>query len=167
MAWLILAYQQESSSSDKRGEKGKRTHTMAVNPTIPYYAPAEELPAPLPTVEEVLAAKSLSPTRYRPLSSTSASTTLSSGGAGVRTNVQEGLNMLSVAQSTSIPVPKVYAISEHEFEGYPISFIVMEYIPGKTLSSVWKSIDQDKKREMAITLRAYMDELRSLHRSSW
>jgi aminoglycoside phosphotransferase (APT) family kinase protein len=84
---------------------------------------------------------------------------------GRRTSVQEGMNMLFVAQSTSIPVPKVYAIFEHEHEGHRLCFIVMEYIAGKLLIELWESKplkQPGKKREIATTLRGYMNELRSL-----
>lgn len=139
--------------------------SIATKPTIPYFAPPGELPAPLPTFEEVLAGEDFishelqtSIVRVREHFAVKYER---------RTSVQEGLNMFFVAQSTSIPAPEVYAIYEQVHKGVKCCVIVMEYIAGKTLLSRWRSLSMDQKRETAVTLRGYMDELRSLPSRSY
>jgi hypothetical protein len=133
---------------------------MATRPTLPYYAPAELLPAPLPTVAEILASK-------RRISDDYMTRVFLVGDhyavkyAG-RTSVQEGENMLFVQQATSIPVPKVYAIFQDEVSGYKVTFIVMEYIPGTCLNQAWGTLGAPEKRQVVSQLRRYMDELRSI-----
>jgi hypothetical protein len=79
---------------------------------------------------------------------------------GGRTSLQEGENMLFVQQSTSIPVPKVYALFHDE--ATKNDFIVMDYIPGKDLRTVWSKLNTAEKRAISLQLRRNMDELRSI-----
>jgi hypothetical protein len=79
---------------------------------------------------------------------------------GTMVYLQEGENMLFVRQSTSIPVPTVYALFNDQETG--MNFIVQEYIPGKTLQGVWGSLETAEKDALALQLRRYMDELRSI-----
>jgi serine/threonine protein kinase len=77
---------------------------------------------------------------------------------GVR--LQEGENMLFVQQSSSVPVPTVYAIFHDE--GTNMNFIVQEYIPGKLLERVWGGLSSAEKSGIASQLRRHLDELRSI-----
>jgi hypothetical protein len=79
---------------------------------------------------------------------------------GQYVTLQEGENMLFVRQSTSIPVPTVYALFRDEKTG--LNFIIQEYIPGKSLGSVWNDLDTPDKTAIASQLRRNMDELRSI-----
>ena len=74
----------------------------------------------------------------------------------------EAYNMLYVAKETSVPVPKVYAIYQWREEGDVLTCIVMDYVPGTSLMSLWASLDPDRKAAIAKTLRTYFDELRQL-----
>lgn len=131
---------------------------MATRPTVPYYASPDCLPAPLPSVAEILASKYFLPNL---------------GGVNVvrvnehfvvkygeRVNLQEGENMLFVRQSTNVPVPTVYALFQDEATGY--KFIVQEYIRGMTLKEAWGGFSQDEKEAAVVQLRQNFDELRSL-----
>jgi aminoglycoside phosphotransferase (APT) family kinase protein len=139
--------------------------TLPPKPTIPYYAPADELPAPLPTIDEIL---TLWYGKDTPLVSCWRTTPVLrirehfAVKLGSRTSVQEGLNQLFVTQVTNIPVPKVYAIMEKEIDGDAVCFIVMEYIAGKILGDIWNDIGPDKKQEITTNLCVYMKELRSV-----
>lgn len=101
---------------------------------IPYYSPAESLPAPLPTAEEIEAGALLGPKDCP-------------GQHVVRVgehfvvkhgwSVQpiEGHNMLSVSEKTNVPVPAVYAIyRQDDAEGRKSTYIVMEHVDGQTLN---------------------------------
>jgi hypothetical protein len=53
----------------------------------------------------------------------------------------EGYNMLFVADSTSVPVPKVYAIYQSRDEkGVVTTYIVTQYVLGTTLLESWGSL---------------------------
>lgn len=53
----------------------------------------------------------------------------------------EANNMLYVAKHTTIPVPRVYAIYQRKENKKTITYILMEYIPGKSLVDLWCDID--------------------------
>ncbi|KAI0867619.1 kinase-like domain-containing protein [Hypoxylon argillaceum] len=74
----------------------------------------------------------------------------------------EAQNALFVAKSTTIPVPKVYAIYQRQDGKLFITFIVMQYIPGVTLQDLWGSLDTARKTAIAKTLHGYFDQLRGL-----
>jgi aminoglycoside phosphotransferase (APT) family kinase protein len=129
-------------------------------PELPYYAPAETLPAPLPRVAGILASKKV----------------LSKYGRGVilynqhyavkfgkGVSLQEGLNMLFVQRTTDIPVPKVYALFHDKATNN--NFIVQEYIPGKNLGDIWDDLDDDEKTDITSQLRRHLDQLRSLRQT--
>lgn len=82
---------------------------------------------------------------------------------GVQVNPIEAHNMLYVAKSTTVPVPRVYAIYQSPSENESvITYIVMEYVPGTTLLKLWAKLDQVHKLSIAKTLRTCFDELRHL-----
>ncbi|KAH6626061.1 kinase-like domain-containing protein [Chaetomium sp. MPI-SDFR-AT-0129] len=82
---------------------------------------------------------------------------------GIHVHPIEAHNMLYVTKTTTIPVPKVYAIYQCRDEKQRITtYIVMQYIPGTTLLNLWASLDQARKTDIARTLRGYFDELRRL-----
>jgi len=131
---------------------------MSTRPTLPYYAPAGVLPAPLPTMDEIRASE----TGWFRLF----------GARIVRVNehfvvkhgpdvqLQEGQNMLFVRQATSIRVPTVYALFHDEASGDNV--IVQEYIPSVTLMPYWLSQDEAGKERIVVQLQRYLDELRRL-----
>ncbi|OIW26212.1 kinase-like protein [Coniochaeta ligniaria NRRL 30616] len=131
---------------------------MATQVTLPYFAPADTLPAPLPTVAEIMAVEQKLQT-------------YGTGGVvrvgehfvvkyGQNIHLQEGENMLFVAQSTSVPVPTVYALFHDELTDW--NFIVQEYVPGVNLMTVWHKLDEPARDAIIIQLKRNMDELRSL-----
>ena len=68
--------------------------------------------------------------------------------------------MQFVAQSTQVRIPKLYATFTEVATG--MNFIVMEYIPGTSLSRCWASLEANRKEVIVRQLRHYFDELRSL-----
>lgn len=74
---------------------------------------------------------------------------------------QEGLNMLFVAEKAPrVRLPKVYAIGTDQDTGH--TFIVMEYVHGVTLASLWKGLPQGGKVNTTAQLADYMIQLRAL-----
>lgn len=129
---------------------------------IPYFSPADSLPAPLPSAEEVEAQADLGP-KHVP------------GQHVVRVGEHyvvkygwlvrpiEGENMLYVSDKTSIPVPRVYAIYQKEDADRRTStYIVMEHIDGQPLNERWGALDFEAKEAIASQLRSFLDQLRRL-----
>ncbi|OIW34632.1 kinase-like protein [Coniochaeta ligniaria NRRL 30616] len=129
---------------------------MATRPTLPYFAPADSLPAPLPTVAEILAVIP----RPKPKRNVVQFGEHFVIKFGQRVRLQEGENMLFVRQSTRVPVPTVYALFHDEESGN--NFIIQEYIAGSNLYTYWRGLDQSGKEAIASQLRQHLDELRSL-----
>ncbi|KAF5020272.1 hypothetical protein F66182_7706 [Fusarium sp. NRRL 66182] len=83
---------------------------------------------------------------------------------GVHVEPVEAHNMLYVAKSTTVPVPRVYAIYQRQEKSKQksVTYIVMQYVPGTTLLNLWNTLKQDRKSSIAKTLRTYFDQLRQL-----
>ncbi|KAI8689370.1 APH domain-containing protein [Fusarium sp. Ph1] len=81
---------------------------------------------------------------------------------GVDVQPIEAHNILYVAKSTTVPVPKVYAIYQRREKQSVVTYIVMQFVQGTTLLNLWGSLDQARKTSIAKTLRAYFDQLRQL-----
>jgi thiamine kinase-like enzyme len=133
--------------------------------TLPYYSPSDELPQPLPTIQEIqssteqyMESDGRRLVRIGPY--------MIKHGTGV--SAIEGENMLFVKRETMVPVPRVYAIySIKEISKYTkleehCSYIVMEYLEGRTLHDIWSSLDSQQKESISAQLRIYMDQLRTI-----
>lgn len=135
---------------------------LPTRPSLPYYAPAESLPAPLPTVDEILKTppeafgNGLGRNIYRVREHFLVKYG-SCFGSETDISFQEGENMLFVQQSTNIPIPKLYAMFHDEETG--LDFIIQEFIPGNCLGSVWRKLDGDQRKAIASQMRRNMDEL--------
>ncbi|KAH6634447.1 kinase-like domain-containing protein [Chaetomium sp. MPI-SDFR-AT-0129] len=127
---------------------------------LPYYAPANKLPAPLPTVEEILAATEFTP----PNTVHERKIPVLKGCYAVKygrdITLQEGENMLFIERYTNVPIPAVYAIFHDEKTGF--NFIIQEYIRGRLLRSVWGKLASKEKQAIVSQLRRDMDEVRNL-----
>ncbi|KAI1502369.1 hypothetical protein F5X99DRAFT_427247 [Biscogniauxia marginata] len=150
---------------------------------LPYFAPAEQLPAPLPTFEEILSSEKIidGDVDGRRISRVGEHFVVK---FGKLVHLKEGENMLFVKSNTSLFVPSVYALYQCENEGVQYKVIVTEYVPGTYLSLMIGDeneegefdedeegkFDEDEERKIgkeereAITtqLRAYIDELRRI-----
>jgi tRNA A-37 threonylcarbamoyl transferase component Bud32 len=80
---------------------------------------------------------------------------------GVDVSAIEAENAMYVAQSTTVPVPKVFAIYQTQ-EEESRTFIVMEHVAGSSLITLWSGLDDATKVATAKTLRTYFDQLRQL-----
>ena len=124
---------------------------------LPYFAPASELPQPLPTDQEI---------------HDSTEQYMESGGRrlvrigpymikyGSGVSVIEGENMLFVSRETTVPMPRVYAI----YTGTEISILtntevdsnyaVMEYLEGDTLGFEWGLLSAQQKESISAQVRS-------------
>ncbi|KAK0469757.1 uncharacterized protein EV420DRAFT_1634172 [Desarmillaria tabescens] len=64
-----------------------------------------------------------------------------------------------VCLQTNIPVPVIRQVLPMD----DLCVLVMDYIPGRTLSTVWHTMSIWQKISTAVTLRRYVRELRSIH----
>jgi serine/threonine protein kinase len=83
---------------------------------------------------------------------------------GILVTPIEAHNMLHVAKSTTVPIPKVYAIyqSYDKHKQKIATYIIIQYVQGETLLDLLANIEQDQKLSIAQTLRTYFDQLRQL-----
>ncbi|KAI8635309.1 kinase-like domain-containing protein [Xylariaceae sp. FL1651] len=139
----------------------KKAHMMAAYTPIklPYFAPT---PTPLPTYEAIVilanqASSELSvqkPGRH----------IIKIGKFVVKYGKQvdfiEGENMLLVRQHTSIPIPTLYAMYQHEASGNKV--IIMEYVVGDVLSDCYNKLDTESKASIGARLRSQLSELREI-----
>ena len=70
----------------------------------------------------------------------------------------EALALNMVFLNTTIPVPRVRRVVKGQYS----NIIVMDYIPGRQLSEVWPSLSFLGRLHIAITLRRYIRQLRSI-----
>lgn len=140
---------------------------MATRPQIPYFAPAETLPAPLPTMDEILDCDVVLRRLENGCTKRVGKHYVAKYSSGVRRAgltrgksmlLQEGENMLFIKQATSIPVPTVYAL--YRDRGFQV--IVMEYVEGKTLKELWPKMPLVGKETFTRQIRRYLDELKAI-----
>ncbi|KAI5922516.1 hypothetical protein F4810DRAFT_254888 [Camillea tinctor] len=103
---------------------------------LPYFAPEDQLPAPLPTFEQIFSSKRVFHSR------------LDKGRVvqvgdhfvakfGTDSEIIECESLLFIKKNdASIPVPSVYAAYEHEHGGVLYNVLIMEYVSGYSLISV-------------------------------
>ena len=91
-------------------------------------------------------------------------------------NPNDAKALLFVEKSTSIPVPKVYALftagpelnsfwrpgDSEEHKWLYTTYLVMSVIPGATLEDVWNECDPETKTALSKELKGFLDELRQL-----
>lgn len=137
-----------------------------VPPPLPYFRDVTELPGPLPTAEEIsdgLAKSDMSPRR---------SIQGSEGGvcvvrdmyvvkAGYMVAENEGSTLLFLErQCPGVPSPRLYAMYRNESSGQLC--LIMEYLPGVDLRSLWPSLSRDGKSSIASQLRPMIAQMRGL-----
>jgi hypothetical protein len=126
--------------------------------SLPYYANPATIPAQLPTIEEIGAARKI-------ISDKSASKIVAIGDHfivkyGPQVDLLEGETMLFLQKSSSVPVPRIYALFKSPNK--EIKYIVMERIKGQDLSLIWTKLDRATKESLKQKLRCIFTELRQL-----
>ena len=72
----------------------------------------------------------------------------------------EAESMMFIRQSTSVPIPAVYAVYRSTENG--LLYIVMEYIRGGNLLSLWPGLSPIQKSTICQRLKEYLAEIRRL-----
>ncbi|KAI0530282.1 kinase-like domain-containing protein [Xylaria digitata] len=127
---------------------------------LPYFAPA---PVQLPTYEEVItqenqAAFELIPRRLE-------RRVVKFGDHfvvkyGKKINLIEGKNILIIKEYTKMPIPKLYAMYQHEPSGNKV--MIMEYVPGRLLGKCYDSLDDEQKASVGVQLRRHLSDMRKI-----
>ena len=126
---------------------------------LPYYMPARQLPAPLPSIAEITSSKQvLSTQRGERFVVRVGEHYVVKYGRDI--DLIEGENMLFVRESCNVAIPEVYAIFRDE--GTNFKYIIMEHIPGETLKVQWEDLGGLAKATIAAKLRVNLDELRRI-----
>lgn len=77
---------------------------------------------------------------------------------GYRLHLTEAATMKFVAETTSIPVPKVHCAFVHKGHAY----IIMERIHGDKVPGTWRSLPESGRQKVFAQLRTMVQELRAL-----
>ncbi|KAI9776306.1 MAG: hypothetical protein M1839_000467 [Geoglossum umbratile] len=136
-----------------------KTDEFLERPIVPlYFAPTHLIPFPLPTQQDIdKSTDVICGTGYEQKVVRVSERFAVKYGKYV--DPMEGTNMIFVKDNnTGIPVPRVYAIYS---EG-DITYIVMEYIEGKTLEAEWDTLSKVQRNAILAKLRGYMNRLRAI-----
>lgn len=128
---------------------------------FPYFAPATILPAPLPTVADILRSDDLYPCIFpdRHIRRVGHHFMVKHG----RITLDEAETMYLVAQQcdeADLLVPRLYAAFRDEHTGS--NFIIMEYIRGRPLDGIWDELGAEGRARVAGELRGAFDALRGV-----
>ncbi|KAJ2980087.1 hypothetical protein NQ176_g2856 [Zarea fungicola] len=127
----------------------------------PYFAPECQLPAPLPTPEQIAAsADVLLETDYH-CRVVRVGDYVVKYGQLVKLTEAETMLFLKQVQK-DIPVPQIYAFYSTVENGKTVKYIIMEYIPGQSLDKCWPNLQPGEKLRIAQQLRTHLDLLRSI-----
>lgn len=130
---------------------------MWTPPKLPYYVAADQLPAPLPTTQEIRACSTI--LHQRSTVTVKAIGTHFVVKYGPGTKIREGNNLNYLHQHLSgLPIPRLWAMYNEDED----VFIVMEFFDGNTLQDIWPSLQPPDKSAIAKQIRSIMDQLRAL-----
>lgn len=122
---------------------------------LPYFKPADRLPAKLPTASEIRASPAIIKQRTGQAVVAASPQVLVKYGRG--TAQREGQALLYLEDCIpSVPAPRLYAM----FEDSKDLFIIMERIPGTDLESVWDDLSEERKSVLMQDLRTTFTEMR-------
>lgn len=125
--------------------------------SLPYYRDASQLPEPLPDQNEIAQATPLpKASDYRGRLVVVRDTYVVKYGPLIMEN--EGYALLFVEERLNIPAPRLYAMYRNEDTLY----IVMEYIRGPSLGTVWPSLTEANKKSITGELRRIFNQMGAL-----
>ena len=130
---------------------------------LPYYRDASELPGPLPTSIEIRDALKSELSLRRSAWGDAGGVCIIRGiyvvKFGVEVTENEGNALLFVEKYFNISAPRLYAMYRNPLTG-PL-YLVMEYIPGEELESLWSSLSTNAKSSIATQLQSIFAQMRS------
>ncbi|KAK4097124.1 kinase-like protein [Parathielavia hyrcaniae] len=139
--------------------------TPPTAPTLPFFCDPSELPAPLPTLDEIVAADQTFPGNvdhtlaYQQVARVKDKFVVKYGVSPFASeNEGHALLLLAKYPSVSIPVPRLYAMYR---EGDRL-FLIMEYKEGTQLSTAWDSLSEHDKLDIVGQLRDIFTQVRQI-----
>lgn len=128
---------------------------------ILFSEPADVLPAPLPSLEEIENSPNVIKSLWGRFVTRVGEPYVVKYGAGI--SPVEGENLRYVRENTNLIVPRVFAIYQQPVsETAVMTYIIMEHIPGDTLQSLWESLGDSRKSSIALQLKEIFTTLRAL-----
>lgn len=132
---------------------------MVLQLQLPYFREPKELPAPLPSIDEIHASPNV-------LNGVEAWATRKVVRVGEHfvvkygpCNVQlEGENLLFIKQNLRIPAPRLYAMW---IEPDGTFYLVMEYLQGDTLQSLWPNLKGSEKDLILSKSKVVFNQIRA------
>ncbi|KAF3770758.1 kinase-like protein [Cryphonectria parasitica EP155] len=128
--------------------------------TYPYYAPAETLPAPLPTVPEILASEEVFPCIFQKRTIRKVGDHFIVKHGDIKLDEADNMHLVAWSCGDRVLVPKLYAAFHDEDTG--ANFIVMEYVHGKSMESLWTELGPVGRHRVATKLRKQFQSLRDM-----
>ena len=129
--------------------------------SVYFSLPEDSLPEPLPTIENIRNSKDKSRDWGDEVKRISKAYVVK---YGAKVDVVEADNMLFVQQNTDIRIPRLYAVYIQPTSSKTITYIIMENIPGKTLESLWPTLEDAEKTRIALNLRDSLSVLRKIRK---
>lgn len=131
---------------------------------LPYVRNAAEVPGPLPTLSEIHNSTDSQLSPKRSCASSPGGVTVIRGiyvvKYGKRVTEYEGNVLLFVENHLQIGAPRLYAMYRDEPSG--CFYLIMDYIPGVNLQSIWPSLSNESKLSVTMQLKDMFDQIRSL-----
>jgi hypothetical protein len=123
--------------------------------SVLYFADDHSLPAPLPTAKEIESAtQTFGHTASRKVVGVGAHFVVK---YEVQVDSLEGKTMFFLAQSTSVSVPRVYALYQNPTK--KTTYIIMERIQGRTLAGEWPFLNSPSKKAISIRFRKILKDM--------
>ncbi|ATY66340.1 phosphotransferase enzyme family [Cordyceps militaris] len=128
---------------------------------LPFFAPKDTLPSPLPPPEVIASAGVV-------LEKSTGRRVVQFGDSyiikyGIHVSLTEGKTLLFLNETQTVPVPKVFALySRDDVKGRKVNYIIMEKIPGQSLDACWALLEPSDKEKIARQLRTHFNMLRNI-----
>ncbi|KAI1360093.1 kinase-like domain-containing protein [Xylaria arbuscula] len=126
-----------------------------------YSVPEHHLPAPLPSVQEILQGSDVCQGRADRVVQVGDHYVVK---FGRDTDVMEAQNMIFVRDHLGDMVPRVYAVYQETEGGStpPTTYMIIEFLHAQPLSALWTAMDAAQKSEIIDTLRHALGIIRNI-----
>lgn len=128
--------------------------------SFPFFAPENTLPAPLPTIADILASKDLFPCIFQGRSIRRVGPHYIVKHGNMKLDEAANMHFVATHCAGRVAVPKLYAAFHNK--ATDSNFIIMEYIEGMSLDALWDSLGETGRSEIAKQLRQSFAALRSI-----
>lgn len=141
-------------------------YASAVTTGQPSYAPltfpfvAAELPAPLPTIPEILASDDIFPCIFNKRSIRRVGQHFIVKHGEIKLDEAENMHFVTEHSNGKILVPKLYAAFHNDETNS--NFIIMELVKGQSLEEMWDELGRDGRTRVAESLKQMFGTMRNI-----